>query len=531
MNKLCESIKSKINCIGVMSLLGVPMQGDRAVSFRDGATNKTALRINEDSFYDYSTDSSGDCINLYAGYKNLELREAISELAMHLKIESKTEKKYSRMEMIYHETANIFHQELLKNKEIMEYIVKERGISEQTIRKMRLGWCDNPYALTSFSKEDIEKSGLDKFSQRIMFPYFKMGRVVNFMGKGFGQIPYLKMKSNDYNETTLYNFISRGSNDIYITEGNFDVATLVDKGKNVIGLSSGAIPKALKEDFYNMIQNKNVYLMTDYDPETESGQNFQKKLSQELFERAHVNVNIIDMQRFSNGGKADVNSCRDRGDLFDQSYKYSHSHIATITDINELELFVKKFARISSKVELVELKSYYTKENPQKLDKEIITHCFKEATKCPSEDFVLKEFIESGDYIFNKKRGWFKHSDKNKLWELKDPEQILKQITEILGSFKKGNLMKSIQKLAEVYMHSSEELNKSNLINFKNTMYDPKTGETLPYDKRHMSTIKINYNYDKSAKCPKWEQAINVIADENQEKYFSFRIISIRRQF
>ncbi len=63
-----------------------------------------------------------------------------------------------------------------------------------------------------------------------------------------------------------------------------------------------------------------------------------------------------------------------------------------------------------------------------------------------------------------------------------------------------------------------DKLNQTNLINFKNCMFNPITLKEEKHKKEHYSTIRIPYNYIPEATCPLWIKTLNEILENNKDK-------------
>ncbi len=136
----------------------------------------------------------GDALRILAQRAGVELKPVSKEL--------KTERTH-----LYEicELATKFFERQLESKtgkEVVEYLLK-RGISEDSIKKWRLGWAPESWrGLTEFlvsrgfKKEEIEKAGLaiktekgnfyDRFRGRIIFPIFDLNsQVIGFGGRVF----------------------------------------------------------------------------------------------------------------------------------------------------------------------------------------------------------------------------------------------------------------------------------------------------------------------------------------------------------
>ena len=63
-----------------------------------------------------------------------------------------------------------------------------------------------------------------------------------------------------------------------------------------------------------------------------------------------------------------------------------------------------------------------------------------------------------------------------------------------------------------------EEFNRSHLLNFQNTMFDPITIDTTEHKPEYLSTIRIPYRYDPGADCSLWLKTIDEIFENDKIK-------------
>lgn len=172
----------------------------------------------------------GDAFEFVKEIEGVEFPEALEILARKAgvklkKISPEGVSKKKRLYEIMDLSSKFFEKQLAKSKagkQAKKYLVEERGISEESIKKWRLGYAPSKWrALSSFlsqcgyTREEMEKVGIgirnekgnfyDRFRGRIMFPVFDFhSRVIGFGGRVFKDEDKTAKYVNTTN-TPLYN--------------------------------------------------------------------------------------------------------------------------------------------------------------------------------------------------------------------------------------------------------------------------------------------------------------------------------------
>jgi len=254
---------------------------------------------------DFSSGKGGNAIAFLMEHEHFTYPEAIRYLAKkyHIDIEEteqSTEEKAQADEReslyIVSEYAQQYFQNTLFNTEAGKAIgmtyFKERGFTEETIQKFRLGFSpdewtaftDNALA-KGYQLEFLEKTGLtivnsdrkfDRFKGRVMFPIHSMsGRVLGFGGRILTndkkQAKYLNSPESEiyHKSKVLYGIffakqaIAKADN-CYLVEGYTDVIQMHQKGIENVVASSGT---ALTQDQIRLIPRlpPNITVLYDGD--------------------------------------------------------------------------------------------------------------------------------------------------------------------------------------------------------------------------------------------------------------------------
>lgn len=252
---------------------------------------------------DFSSGKGGNAIAFLMEHEHFTYPEAIRYLAKkyHIDIEEtqqSTEEKAQADEReslyIVSEYAQQYFQDTLFNAEAGKAIgmtyFKERGFTEETIQKFRLGFSPDEWTAftdTALAKgyqlEFLEKTGLtivngdrkfDRFKGRVMFPIHSMsGRVLGFGGRILTndkkQAKYLNSPESEiyHKSKVLYGIffakqaIAKADN-CYLVEGYTDVIQMHQKGIENVVASSGT---ALTQDQIRLIHRLTPNITVLYD--------------------------------------------------------------------------------------------------------------------------------------------------------------------------------------------------------------------------------------------------------------------------
>ena len=252
---------------------------------------------------DFSSGKGGNAIAFLMEHEHFTYPEAIRYLAKkyHIDIEetqqsSEEKAQADERESLYivSEYAQQYFQDTLFNTEAGKAIgmtyFKERGFTEETIQKFRLGFSpdewtaftDNALA-KGYQLEFLEKTGLtivngdrkfDRFKGRVMFPIHSMsGRVLGFGGRILSndkkQAKYLNSPESEiyHKSKVLYGIffakqaIAKADN-CYLVEGYTDVIQMHQKGIENVVASSGT---ALTQDQIRLIHRLTPNITVLYD--------------------------------------------------------------------------------------------------------------------------------------------------------------------------------------------------------------------------------------------------------------------------
>lgn len=304
-----EEIKNRIDIVEVV--------GDFVTLKRSGSSYKALSPFTNEktpSFYvvpskgifkDFSSGKGGDAITFIMEVDGLSYVEALKYLAGKYGIEIKEEEQsdeallaQNKRESLYIvlNFANEYFQRVLhesdEGKSIGLSYFKERGFTEETIKKFELGYSKELWdglmdeaVKKGYKKELLEEAGLiidkdgksyDRFRSRVMFPIHNVsGKTIAFGGRKLSSTDksakYINSPETElYHKSKVLYGMYQGKNDVrkedncYLVEGYTDVISMHQAGIANVVSSSGT---ALTEDQVKLIRRytENVTVIFDGD--------------------------------------------------------------------------------------------------------------------------------------------------------------------------------------------------------------------------------------------------------------------------
>jgi DNA primase catalytic core len=316
--------------------------------YRSGSQYETAIDQNSKSgrslsidprrqvFYDFAGEGGGDVLDLIASFEGLGSRN--SDFPRVLKIaadyaglkipeynDSEKTKKARELYDLYTDISEHYHEELLNRPEIVKHIKDKWGITEETINSLKIGFAPVERSLDKFKRPLLNVSGLllkfstgdlEFFNGRIVFPYWKNGKVVYMIARKVdGYTPENKYEAAKYKKLLtpseerpyisplvgnhyLYgeDSIRHADEWILITEGVTDCITAIQAGIPTIS----PVTTKFREADYEKIKAaarrvETVYICNDNE---ESGAGLKGALSTaDMLEEAGIMVKIVTLPR------------------------------------------------------------------------------------------------------------------------------------------------------------------------------------------------------------------------------------------
>ncbi len=273
-----EEIKSKIDIVDLISsyfpLKKTGRNFKALCPFHSEKTPSFMVSPERQVFKCFGCGIGGDIFTFVEKMEGVDFKEALQILADRAGVQLKPlDKKSQTKKDIYYKILELtcqFYQKILFSeigKKPLEYLIKERNLTEDIIKKFRLGFAPRigdalfKFLLKKgFNKEDLISLGLiteikgelkDFFRNRIIFPIFNhVGKIVAFAGRALeGEPKYINSPNSlIYDKSkVLYglNFAKKKiqeSDRVIIVEGYMDtIASHMIKVENVVASSGTAL--------------------------------------------------------------------------------------------------------------------------------------------------------------------------------------------------------------------------------------------------------------------------------------------------
>ncbi len=233
MNSPAQQIKERLSIVDVVSsyikLEKAGVNFKARCPFHNEKTPSFVVSPARGSYHCFGCNKGGDIFSFVQEIEGDDFRAVLEKLADRagIQLKSVNPKERSEQNALYgavEAAAKFFEFHRGKNKAVEEYL-RKRGLTDETIKKWRIGYAPNDWRqllffLTGkgFSEDVLAKAGLiiksekgyyDRFRNRVMFPIAdSQGRIVGFSGRIFdvaGASPEGTAKYVNSPETALYN--------------------------------------------------------------------------------------------------------------------------------------------------------------------------------------------------------------------------------------------------------------------------------------------------------------------------------------
>lgn len=337
---------------------------------------------------------TADAIGFLMEIEDIGYIEAIKLLAdkygISLEENNENEDLYSLNKRI----TMFFHKQLLKSPKLLNYLIKERGISEEIIKDFYIGYAPSYDYLKGMDKKSLIDLGLyvqkkdkvfKRFSKRIMFPIRdEYGRFIGFNSRrlaGKDSPKYLNTNNTKIFKKgkSLYGIYKakkniRENNKAYIVEGNLDVLRLFQVGiRGAISPNGTAVTRLQARKLRKYV--KTVTLVFDGD----LAGNEAAFRSGFVFLKENLQVNIVPLPKDN-----------DPDDYFNKKKQFLEYEMSNSMSFIEYWFSHKNIKTIQDKYNLInKTKRELKGTNP--ILKEIIANEISDKLKI-NKDVILSEF-------------------------------------------------------------------------------------------------------------------------------------------
>ena len=227
-------------------------------------------------WHDFSSGKGGDIFGFIMEVEGMTFREALEFLARKAGVEIETfdskrsreiSEKKERLRKILQISANFYQHMLVRNKEALNYVFKNRKLSKEIVQEFKIGFAPNTQKMLTnfllkkgFAMSDIRDAGLlnrfggDIFRNRMVIALQDSGgSPVGFTGRIIKDEPNAPKYLNTpqtllYDKSSNIFGLSQAKNEIrkagfvVVVEGNMDVISSHQAGiKNVVATAGTAI--------------------------------------------------------------------------------------------------------------------------------------------------------------------------------------------------------------------------------------------------------------------------------------------------
>lgn len=227
-------------------------------------------------WHDFSSGKGGDIFGFIMEVEGMTFREALEFLARKAGVEIETfdskrsreiSEKKERLRKILQISANFYQHMLVRNKEALNYVFKNRKLSKEIVQEFKIGFAPNTQKMLTnfllkkgFAMSDIRDAGLlnrfggDIFRNRMVIALQDSGgSLVGFTGRIIKDEPNAPKYLNTpqtllYDKSSNIFGLSQAKNEIrkagfvVVVEGNMDVISSHQAGvKNVVATAGTAM--------------------------------------------------------------------------------------------------------------------------------------------------------------------------------------------------------------------------------------------------------------------------------------------------
>ena len=344
-----DDIKNKLDIVDVIGETVNLKQSDGNTwkgAINTGSKSGSSLHVdrNQQLWNNWATSGEGgDVLDWIAFNENIDIKtdfQAVLKIAadkagIKLKNDIQLSEDVQDLYLFFTSVANHYHSQLTN--EYRDFITKKWGISNETINKLKIGFApvneDVEKVYGVFGNDLIEKSGLfikfdngkmvPLFNGRIMFPYWKNGKPIYFIGRHTENTPDRDFEKAKYKKQMVHSqkkpYVSQHIDNNYfygedsirksdfclITEGVTDCIMAIQEGIPCISPVTIRFKKDHNEKIAEMTKNINQVVICNDNEDTESGKEGALD-TVEYLKTKGIHVRIVELPRESGIDKIDL---------------------------------------------------------------------------------------------------------------------------------------------------------------------------------------------------------------------------------
>lgn len=434
--ELIDNIKNQIDIVDIIrKTVNLTPSSNDIWSGSVGTVGKSGKSLKVDrrqqTYYDFKNGMGGDVFNWIAQNNNLNCKNdfteilniasEISGIPLNNTFDVEKAKQKREIHELHTEIAKLYNSNLTD--ELYDNIYNKWGIERETVDRLQIGLAptlenNKSYLEQRFDKDNLIESGLvlkfgnnivDFFNGRLVFPYWKNGKVVYFIARAIDGITpknkyetypakngeestYIKYKKllTPENHNYISDFIGNNyfygedsikyGNNIIITEGITDCIMAIQSGFSCISPVTVQFREKDNDRLFTTLKNvKTVYICNDNEDNQAGGKGALK--TGEYLENKGLDIRIVELPKPDEIDKIDVaeyiknNGIEDFKTLVNERSQYI------------FEYKLKQVGISSNPVEKVQDALNFCKNNLKALD-ETLRYTF--ITNVVKEHFSLK---------------------------------------------------------------------------------------------------------------------------------------------
>lgn len=252
--------------------------------FHEDQVNSLSVNLKTGLWYCHACDEGGDEYDFYMKYHDKNYRETLAacnaKYGLRPEHTDETDPNQSsnskRNKPIPNHLIEKWQEMLQKAPKVRDYLLNKRGLTEETLKKYKLGW-------------DVE---------RVTIPiYDEEGNCINvrrYSAQGKGGNKMVSYKAG-YGQAVLYPIENLKGDEILLTEGEMDCLLANQLGYNAITTTGGA--GTWRDEWNEWFEGKEVYICYDVD---QAGVKGAQKIARKIHEYAKrvkiIQLPIVDIK-------------------------------------------------------------------------------------------------------------------------------------------------------------------------------------------------------------------------------------------